>query len=231
VGYGKTTTSISSFNVFNGNGEDVTNCYEIIFDTGELHVYDQEIKVVTKSFEWVYDGQVHSSSIDEDGNYSFIFVDNRDLLFGHSFDVRRFSSSIKNAGSASNVLDFDIVDEQGNVVTDYYKINNSSLGRLKITPREIVITAGSKEVYIDELNGEPLICEEYEIVLFNGSGENALAVGDSIGEIIFEGSISKVGRTPNTITEFKIVDADGKDVTSSYKVRIEDGMLKISVRK
>ena len=230
-GYGKTTTSISAFNVFNDKGEDITDCYEITFDTATLHVYDQEIKVVTKSFEWVYDGQTHSLSIDEVGNYSFIFVDNRELLLGHSFDVRKFSSSIKNAGSASNVLDFDIVDELGNKVTDYYKINYSSLGKLKVTPREIVITAGSKEVYIDELNGEPLTCEEYEIVLSDGSGENALAIGDSIGKIIFEGSISKVGRTTNNITEFTIVDAEGKDVTSSYKVQTESGMLKISARK
>ena len=211
VGFGE--SKIESFVLYDPNGMDVTNQYDITYGKGRLQVYLQELTVTTYGGEKVYDGTplINSEYLIE-GTY----------LSGHSLSALTTTGTQLHAGSSLNAFNIIITDAEGNDVTYMYKIN-AVYGTLRVLPREITVTADSAEaVYTD--GSTALICSDYTIT---SDYETALAAGD-VAEVTVTGSQTNVGYSSNVVGEVKITDADGNDVTSDYVIVKRDGTLRVN---
>lgn len=211
VGFGE--SKIESFVLYDPNGMDVTNQYDITYGKGRLQVYLQELTVTTYGGEKVYDGTplINSEYLIE-GTY----------LSGHSLSALTTTGTQLHAGSSLNAFNIIITDAEGNDVTYMYKIN-AVYGTLRVLPREITVTADSAEaVYTD--GSTALTCSDYTIT---SDYETALAAGD-VAEVTVTGSQTNVGYSSNVVGEVKITDADGNDVTSDYVIVKRDGTLRVN---
>lgn len=211
VGFGE--SKIESFVLYDPNGIDVTNQYDITYGKGRLQVYLQELTVTTYGGEKVYDGTplINSEYLIE-GTY----------LSGHSLSALTTTGTQLHAGSSLNAFNIIITDAEGNDVTYMYKIN-AVYGTLRVLPREITVTADSAEaVYTD--GSTALTCSDYTIT---SDYETALAAGD-VAEVTVTGSQTNVGYSSNVVGEVKITDADGNDVTSDYVIVKRDGTLRVN---
>ncbi|MDE5942808.1 MAG: transglutaminase-like domain-containing protein [Clostridia bacterium] len=206
---GKYSVSVASFKLFDPEGADVTEKYNISFKTGTLQVYQYEITVSTGSGEKDYDGEALLSAECE--------ISVGHLAEGHILEYFYTTAQRTAVGVSINSYEIKIVDLNGEDVTYKYKIN-SSYGLLTVSVREITVTAGSAE---RDYNGTPLTCNEYEIS--NGT----LAAGHR-AEVVISGSNSgKAGTAENKIQSVRIVNAKGEDVTSNYKVTTVNGLLTV----
>lgn len=226
IGLGKSYSRITAFKLYDSEGNDITNEYTFNFRDGVLQVYVQELTVMTGGLTVIYDGKVHSLDINDENAIKYNYGHWGSLMSGHSFGEVEFGNSIRDVGSIANALSkFSIVDANGKDVTDFYKVNYT-YGKLTVKARSFVITAGSKTASIDELNGESLTCNEYDIVS-SIDGVDALAEGHTI-EVVVTGSLSVVGRTTNKITSVVIRDQYNIDVTSNYSYVPKSGKLQVT---
>lgn len=94
-----------------------------------------------------------------------------------------------------------------------------SLDVIKTRLTDIVITSASAEKVYD---GQTLKCEKYEITggKLNGGDEPV---------IVYTGSQTTAGQSENTFTVM-IVDTEGADVTSNYKITCSYGTLSVTKR-
>ena len=201
-------TSISSFKLFDADGNDVTEKYDIKLNTGTLQIYCGEITISTGSLSQVYNGQALKS---ED-----LPKVSGDLMYGHRFEILKTTISRKNVGTSRNVATIKIVDADGNDVTYMYFINKD-FGTLTVTPREITITARSvKRAY----DGTKLTCNEYEI-------DGEIVDGETL-EVTISGEQQKVGSCSNVVTSVSIKDKSGKSVSKNYVIKCVDGTLTVT---
>ena len=111
--------------------------------------------------------------------------------------------------------DFVISDEKGRPITSYLNVV-SKAANISVTARELTIEAGTTVI---NDNGKTLTNDNYEIT--GGS----LLDGHKIDHVVFNGSQTGAGESPNQITSVTIVDDAGKDVTYLYNIRTVDGKL------
>ena len=205
---GVSETTITSFKLFDADGNNVTDNYNIIIKPGKLYVYYSVITVVTDSVSGKYSGQPLRS--EETPEASGI------LLPGHRIEVLKCNNSRTVVGVSENSATVKIVDENGYDVTYMYMIKGQ-YGTLIVEPLEITVIARSASKPYD---GTSLECKEYDI-------DGELIDGDTLTAKI-EGSITEIGRCNNVVVSVKIVDSNGTDVTQNYSVNIVDGKLKIT---
>ena len=206
TGLGIGTSTITSFTLYDPDRNDVTDEFKIAFLDGKLQIYCAELTVTTVSANGVFDGVPLTC-----GECSYTGT----LLPGHTVSVLRATGEQYLAGSSSNTFEIVILDEQGEDVTDTYKIN-AQYGTLTVQPRQITVTAGSAEKIYD---GAPLTCREYEL-----SGE--LAEGHTV-VVTLRGSQTGIGRCENMVESVVIYDRDGNDVTDGYIVVTVNGTLRV----
>lgn len=217
-GIGIGESKITAFKLFDYYGQDVTDKFNITLSTGKLHIYVQEITVRTDSVERVYDGTPLYSP---EGGWECIGA----LLKGHTISEVVLTGSQKNVGRSLNTFDIFISDEDGDDVTYMYKVN-AECGTLRITVREIVVTAGSAIAYEKDLNGGSLVCGSYSITCLSGDGNSGLGEGD-VEAVVLSGSQNGVGKSANKIVSVAILNADGEDVTYNYSIKYESGTLTV----
>lgn len=112
-----------------------------------------------------------------------------------------------------------IVSEDGKDVTSCYDLVFKS-ALLNLERRHITLhVAGASKIY----DGTPLSSADYALT------EGTLADGDRLS-ISFPASLTAAGETKNT-PAFRILNADGEDVTSFYDIREEIGTLKVEARR
>ena len=206
TGLGIGTSTITSFTLYDPDRNDVTDKFKIAFLDGKLQIYCAELTVTTGSANGVFDGVPLTC-----GECSHTGT----LLPGHTVSVLRATGEQYLAGSSSNTFEIVILDEQGEDVTDTYKIN-AQYGTLTVQARQITVTAGSAEKIYD---GAPLTCREYEL-----SGE--LAEGHTV-VVTLRGSQTGIGRCENLVESVVIYDRDGNDVTDGYIVVTVNGTLRV----
>ena len=102
-------------------------------------------------------------------------------------------------------------------MTQFYKIN-ADYGVLEVTPRSIVVTAGSAEKAYD---GAPLTNRSYYI---RSEYDTALAHGHRAA-VTVTGSQTNVGRCDNVVSSIVIFDENGNDVTGNYSIGYRTGTL------
>lgn len=115
-----------------------------------------------------------------------------------------------------------ILNAEGDDITRKY------IGKVALNFHEYSITKGVLEIQTASdskvRDGTPLTCEEYEFI--NGTG---LPEGFTI-QIVFTGSQNKPGISNNTVdlSQFRIYDEKGNDVTKNFEVTWSYGKLVIS---
>ena len=110
-----------------------------------------------------------------------------------------------------------ILDKDGNDVTDKYSIEFKDL----LTVDKIAITVASG-TYIKPYDGTPLNPKD-ELKLYLGTLiDGHRIVGNAVGSVL-------LGEGENTIilTDVKIVDSQGNDVTKNYDIFLEVGTLTV----
>lgn len=187
---------------------DVTARYDISLLSAQLKILHYPIATLSGSAEKVYDGQRLSAD-------SLVTVSG-DLLAGHSFYFERQSlPEITSVGTRENKFDFEIVSDDGAVVTENYAISRE-WGTLKITPYELTVTTpNNSRVY----NGEPLLGGEYTT--------GALLSGYR-AECVDYASITDVSSCENRV-ELLIIK-DGQDLTENFSFIESFGTLTVTPR-
>lgn len=135
---------------------------------------------------------------------------------GHRAEVT-FSGKQIDVGISLNLAELKIFDETDEDVSGMYDISYD-FGILSVTPRELVISSGSKsERYYDGIKLED---HSYEIV----SGE--IASGDEI-TVSYYSEQSTIGQSDNYFSVSVTNIAGGKDVTDNYRIICEFGTLTV----
>ncbi|MBE6684069.1 MAG: transglutaminase domain-containing protein [Ruminococcaceae bacterium] len=208
IDVGTVENTVSEYSILSGD-DDVTHNYDIYFDYGELTITPRKITVATATNSWIYDDTVH-----EDLNFEV--VSEIDLVGSHSLYMYNYTS-IENAGTVDNVLDFWVVDENGWDISYNYEITYE-YGTLTVVPRPITVQTDSMSWV-------------YEDVYF---AYDSFSITD--GEIIWYhsywpvdvASIRDVGSCDNVI---KIEIYDGEEnVTGNYNISYDYGTLSVTPR-
>ena len=144
---GKTANTLT-YQIYNENGENVNDCFEVTYFEGVLEVTIAPIEVITESGQATYTGQpfrYRSAKLSDDS----IFPDEYSIKYD-------FTGSITNVtpGGVPNTVEVKIYDENNQDITERYEpFITYTLGTLEIIPRDMEITAGSA---VKELDGLPL---------------------------------------------------------------------------
>ncbi len=203
---GKTENTFSA-KVEDQNGKDVTENYKFAGKLGTLSVHPKEIGVLTETAVKVYDGapltcrEWKLSSLDA-------------LVKGHTLKAL-ISGSQTNVGQSENIASEIVVTDGEKEVTYNYKIALLP-GELIVTPRALTIRSESDSKLYD---GAPLTNGNWELVSTLRPVE-----GQTLSAVI-SGTRTEVGESPNTIAEAIVKDEKGKDVTSNYAFRFQEGAL------
>lgn len=215
-------SNLLEFVIFNKEGDDVTNCYDIsVLEYGTLNITKRRVNYTSSSNTWEYDGLYHSdNSFTINTNLSNTY----DLVAG---DILSFETStqIINVSQRSNYLYNGTVysTERGMDVTDNYDIRRYGSGTLTITPRKITIKpVDANKVY----DGKEITVNEWEYVF----GSKTLIDGHSISNLIFENAThTNAGNYMTNISKngYIITDADGNNVTGNYELTRYSGQITI----
>ncbi len=120
---------------------------------------------------------------------------------------------------SSSDITVKVLDENGNYTNKeeiLVKVDATE-STVEATPvRSITLEAGS---IVQNDNGETITSDKYEIV------SGSLLSGHKIANIVFNGSQTGAGESSNEITSCTIVDENGNDVTSGYKITYKKGKL------
>lgn len=211
---GTTVNGLTGTAVIMRGGEDVTGAYEILpYVSGTLKVNPIAITITAASDTKTYDGTALVKHSLTDTSYENL---------AHSDSISSFkvtgSQTIK--GHSDNVpSDVVITHNELGDVTDCYTITFGN-GTLSVDPRPLTIKAGSDTKVYD---GTPLTKDTTEL-----SETTPLAEGDSILSRTVVGSQTQVGSSPNKVSDAVIVNESNEDVTTSYIIKYEDGVLAVT---
>ena len=205
---GKSANVPSAAKIVNGNGQDVTESYDITYANGELEVTQKLVTITADSDTKGYDG----TALTKD-SYT-----NTALAEGDSIESVTVTGSQTVVGKSANVPSAaKIVNANGEDVTKSYNITYVN-GELEVTKKAVTITAGSDSKVYD---GTPLTKTKYT--------NSTLAEGDAIESVTVTGSQTAVGKSDNIPSAAKIVNTAGEDVTANYEITYENGLLKVTL--
>ncbi len=210
---GKTVTEIRELKILDPDGNDVTDQYELTFDTGILHIYYEKFDFQSSAAEKNYDGKPLSvkPSIQYDPSRLNRYQLRAGIVIPEDIPV--------NIGTHLNRFEVKLYDKNdGNDVTDLYWAN-ATYGKLVIHPLTLTIKAGDAQKAYD---GTELTCREYTII------QGALFEGHSIDNVVFSGSQTTVGRSDNEIISVLILDENGNDITKNYSITLVTGKLRVT---
>ncbi len=198
--------------IYDGAGRNVSENYDILFSMGEVKVVARPLAVRPIGGEKVYDGkplvcdryEITSGSL-VDGHYAkvdFVPVDGE-------YAAQTFVGEVK------VVAEVTVFDANGKDVTRNYAINSEEYATLRVTPRDLVLTAKSRTVNFDGA-----------IHSFAEDSAPYSAVGLVSGEsvtVTYGGQIKRVGEVDNVITDYAISGGNG-----NYNVTLVSGTIRVT---
>ncbi|MBQ7699811.1 MAG: hypothetical protein IJT49_05665 [Clostridia bacterium] len=200
----------SAAKIVNGSGEDVTSSYNITYQNGTLEITKKAVTITADSDAKVYDGKELTKD-----SYT-----NTALAEGDSIESVTLTGSQTVVGSSENVPgEAKIVNGDGDDVTSSYNITYQN-GTLEITKKAVTITADSDA---KEYDGKALTKDSYT--------NTPLAEGDKITSVTVTGSQTDKGSGDNTVSEAKMENAAGEDVTGCYDITYVNGTLQVTAAK
>lgn len=197
--------------VRDAEGKDVTDNYEFIAKLGALTVQPKKISLLSDTAVKVYDGTPLTCE-------NWKLSSDSALLTGHKISARA-SGSQTAVGQGKNSLTDVLIADGGKDVTYNYSVTLLP-GDLVVTPRPLTVRSASDSKLYD---GSPLTNENWEIV-----SETKPARGQT-AHVAISGTRTEAGESPNTIAEVVVTDADGKDVSSNYSLRLQEGALVVKL--
>ena len=199
------TANADNLVIVNAQGVDVTKDLKINYVSGTVKVVPATLTVKTPNAEKQYDGKALTSAGTIEG-----FVKGETATFATT-------GSQTNVGSSTNTYS---INWTGTAKQANYTISET-LGTLEVTNNttKIDVTAGSAEKTYD---GTALTSSDVKV---SGLPEGFTYTTKT------EGSQTDAGTGTNTVTEFKIFDPSGKDVTEYFtNIETHTGELKVNKR-
>lgn len=215
---GKVMSTLESVTIYDPDGNDVTDSFEILRGTGQVHLYRDVIEYQGENDEKVYDGTVLSV---DDTNCHYV---SGTLERGHTATVVPLNGII-HVGVTSGRYRIAVTDKYGNDVSGEYKYVCRT-GTVRITPASLTLTAGSATKPYD---GSPLTYDGIPIY-----DPWALVKGDFIDYYVISGSQTEIGISETRIEEIRImreIEGELVDVTQNYAITLEKGTLKVTIPK
>lgn len=163
------------------------------------------VEITGNSDSVVYDGTEHSVK-----DYTVKISDPRYTEADFTFTGKAEASGV-NAGTYEMGLKAEQFKNTNARFTNVKFVIKAD-GVLTITPKELIITAGSAEGIA------PVTCDKYTV--------EGLATGDKVDSVKLTGIQSEPGESPNVASDAVIKNAKGEDVTANYKITYVDGVLK-----
>ena len=224
---GKGSSTITSFKLFDPDGNDVTSEFEFTYQKGVLEVVIKgviDIYIYEKKFE--YDGTRKGYASDE-----YVVVNAPD---GVTLVMKAINISLTDVGSINSAritdniykyLEFEIYEDGVLADSKWYTVrvvdyaSERDYSMLTITRRSIVITTASASKPYD---GEELT-NPVAYVSLGMLGEGHTLYLEVLG------SITTVGSVQNTVNKesLKILDSEGNDVTKNYYIPNSNWILGI----
>ena len=189
------------------NGVDVTSCYLVTEDFGDLTVNPIKLTIKTEGDTRPYNGEELTKNVWE--------LVGGTVLEGHHLEVI-VTGTIKYVGEVENTFTPIIVDSHGTDVTENYEVE-PVCGTLRVLPIELTIATDSDSKVYD---GTPLVKDGWTLV----GGE--IAPGHTIVVNVI-GSITNVGVVENEIS-YNVYDENGEDITSTYYINESLGTLEVT---
>ena len=208
----RTEVSVVSALIVDEEGRDVTANYVLSFSTAPIETLPRPITVDVLDSTKIYDGAPLVSN-----EYK---ISNGNLVYDDVIEAT-FDSSITDAGYIRNSADYMIRNASGEDVSRYYKITEE-IGYLTVLKREISILTA-------DLSGVVYDAEQREKAEYTITSEMGLVDGHTISVDEWT-KIVNAGSLENKMHGVKILDADGRDVTSSYDISFEWGSLTVDKR-
>ena len=198
-----------SFKIEDNEGVDKSSNYAIEYEYGTLEISKREISVTSEDGSWIYDGEVHFKAEIEAMDEGTL-ADGEEIAVIEWANVQYFTEE-----PIENVIACAISNGYEDT-TENYEITYKT-GTLAITPREITVTNPTIEKPYD---GKPLLGTDGTPET-DGLVWGDVLVADEIANII------DVGEKANNTT-YTIENADGKDITDSYKIVPVDGTISVT---
>ena len=193
-------TNVVPFEILDGNGDNVTSCYDITVSYGTVTIYPKAISITSESYYAEYDGQEHNLN-------SITLLDNT-LCDGHQ--IVAGDSIFKDVVTeAPNIVTYKIYDENGSDVTSNYEVTLYA-GTVTIYPKEVKVYT---ESYTWTYDGQAHSYPQYKVISGYGPVEGHNLSVKTAAEITEVGSVSNV-------LEFIVMDGV-KNVSANYNVVIE----------
>ena len=204
----ETNVYIKDYTITNENGEDVTECYSLTAKSATHTFFARNITLSSETIEKIYDGIALTGSNES--------LKSGTLATGDRFIVTS-RESIIDVGEKQNVFSVNFVDKYGKDVSEGYNVEYD-FGTLGVKAREITIKTNSYEKTYD---AKEIKIESYSIT------EGSLVSGHTLVISGFPVAAA-TGEITNAPTTYKILDADGNDLTINYKIKFEYGTIKIN---
>lgn len=135
---------------------------------------------------------------------------------GHKLDVT-VTGSRTDVGISENTFSVAVKDKSGKDVSKEYNIICKP-GSITVKAKRLTLVADSAMKMYD---GEPLVADGYTLENPSALVENATLY------VRVSGSITDVGTAENVITELSIVNQDGEQITSNYRIKAIKGELRV----
>ena len=164
------------------------------------------VEITGNSDSVVYDGTEHSVK-----DYTVKISDPRYTEKDFTFTGKAEASGV-NAGTYEMGLKAEQFKNTNARFTNVKFVIKAD-GVLTITPKELIITAGSKTEY----GPTPVTCGDWTV--------SGLAAGDKVESVKITGIQSVPGSSPNVPSDAVIKNAKGEDVTKNYAIKYVNGTL------
>ena len=206
VGTGKNAISVV---IYDKNGNDITETYNIELREGNINVLPRPIEITTVSDEKIFDGYpLYNRNWD---------VSNGRVADGQYLDVS-LPAERTEIGVSKNAAIVIIRDSNYEDVSENYDITVIT-GELTVKPIPVEISTKSMfKVY----DGEPLDCKEFKL-----DAGYAAVKGHTVS-VKSANSVTEAGSYDNILT-LSVTDGD-RDVTGNYSIVCSGGTLKINRR-
>jgi pilin isopeptide linkage protein len=187
---------------------------KIVFNNHKSYVYPPNppimdeiiVEITGNSDSVVYDGTEHSVK-----GYTVKISDPRYTEADFTFTGKAEASGV-NAGTYEMGLKAEQFKNTNARFTNVKFVIKAD-GVLTITPKELIITAGSKTEY----GPTPVTCGEWTV--------SGLVAGDKVESVKITGIQSVPGSSPNVPSDAVIKNAKGEDVTKNYAIKYVNGTL------
>ena len=214
---GSSDNIVESYEIFDKDGNRITDNFAVTKEKGTLEVYADEAKMrpelvfSSEGDKKKYDGKPLTNS-----NWT---LESGEILPGHRLEVT-VTGSITEVGVVDNNITVRILDNESKDVTDEYIITEKP-GELEVTKAPVTVTSATAQKLYD---GDPLTDERFTVS--GGFEEDGF-----IFEPEINGSQTAVGSSPNSMTGCKVfistADKGLVEVTDNFEIERKEGTLTV----